>query len=163
VSTEKTTTEAPRGSVSLDITRRHETKIGMSKLQIYMVGLIVDDMQASLDFYRRLGVDAPEDTDSTHVEIEMAGGMMLFLDSNPGGWDPGFKPSSGTGEAGPYRTLLEFYLDTESKVEAKFEELVGYGYDGFRPPYPTGFGMTFAFVNDPDGNAILLSGDTAKS
>jgi catechol 2,3-dioxygenase-like lactoylglutathione lyase family enzyme len=135
----------------------------MSKLQIYMVGLIVDDMQASLDFYKRLGVDVPEDTESTHVEMEMAGGMMLFLDSDPGRWDPGFKPRTRPGEASGYRTILEFYLDTGSKVEAKFEELVGYGYDGFRPPYPTGFGMTFAFVNDPDGNSILLSGDTVTS
>jgi catechol 2,3-dioxygenase-like lactoylglutathione lyase family enzyme len=135
----------------------------MSKLQIYMVGLIVDDMQASLEFYRRLGLDVPEDTDSTHVEIEMAGGMMLFLDSNPGGWDPGFTPSARLADPGSYRTLLEFYLGTKSKVEAKFDELVAHGYDGFRPPYPTGFGITFAFVNDPDGNSILLSGDTATS
>lgn len=133
----------------------------MSKLQLYMVGLIVDDMRASLDFYRRLGVDVPDDTDSTHVEIEMAGGMMLFLDSNPSRWDPEFKPSTGPGEAGAYRTVLEFYLETESKVEAKFDELVANGFDGFRSPYPTGFGMTFAFVSDPDGNSILLSGDTA--
>jgi catechol 2,3-dioxygenase-like lactoylglutathione lyase family enzyme len=132
----------------------------VSKLQIYMVGLIVDDMQESLDFYRRLGLDVPEDTDSTHVEIEMAGGMMLFLDSNPGRWDPGFERSTAPGEPATYRTILEFYLETESKVEAKFEELVQLGYDGFRTPYQTGFGMTFAFVNDPDGNAILLSGDS---
>jgi len=133
----------------------------MEKLQLYMVGLIVDDMDASLDFYKRLGVDVPEDTDSAHVEIEMAGGMMLFLDSNPSRWDPEFIPSTGRGKVSSYRTVLEFYLETESKVEAKFDELVGYGYDGFRPPYPTGFGMTFAFVSDPDGNSILLSGVTA--
>jgi catechol 2,3-dioxygenase-like lactoylglutathione lyase family enzyme len=145
---------------SLDIIGMNQGKTVMKKLQLYMIGLIVDDMQASLDFYRRLGLDVPDDTDSTHVEIEMAGGMMLFLDSKPGGWDPEFKRSPMSGDDGSYRTVLEFYLETESKVRAKFEEMVGYGYTGFRRPYPTGFGMTFAFVSDPDGHSILLSGDT---
>jgi hypothetical protein len=44
-------------------------------------------------------------------------------------------------------------------LEAKFDELVGLGYDGLRAPYNNGFGMLFAFVGDPDGNAILLSAD----
>lgn len=61
----------------------------MGGLQIYMIGLIVEDMGASLAFYQRLGLDVPSDTDSTHVEIEMAGGMMLFIDSSPHAGIPG--------------------------------------------------------------------------
>jgi catechol 2,3-dioxygenase-like lactoylglutathione lyase family enzyme len=132
---------------------------GMAGLQIYMIGLIVEDMGASLDFYRRLGLDVPSANDSTHVEIEMAGGMMLFLDSRPQRWDPGFEPSP-LPEPGTYRSLLEFYLESETKVREKFGEMVDNGYRGTREPYLTPFDMCFAFIEDPDGNAILLSGNS---
>ncbi|MEX1094268.1 MAG: VOC family protein [Acidimicrobiia bacterium] len=131
----------------------------MAGLQIYMIGLIVEDMGASLAFYRRLGLDVPSATDSTHVEIEMAGGMMLFLDSRPQRWDPGFAPPPWQ-ESGTYRSLLEFYLDSEANVKQKFDEMVGHGYRGVRDPYRTPFDMCFAFLEDPDENTILLSGDS---
>lgn len=130
----------------------------MAGLQIYMIGLIVEDMGASLAFYRRLGLDAPSETDSTHVEIEMAGGMMLFLDSGPKRWDPGYEKGPAP-EPGTYRSLLEFYLESEAEVRQKFDEMVGYGYRATREPYRTPFDMCFAFIEDPDGNTILLSGD----
>lgn len=131
----------------------------MGGLQIYMIGLMVEDMGASLAFYRRLGLDVPSDTDSTHVEIEMAGGMMLFLDSRPQRWDPGFEPSP-LPEPGTYRSLLEFYLESEANVKEKFDEMVSHGYRGVRDPYRTTFDMCFAFLEDPDGNTILLSGNS---
>jgi catechol 2,3-dioxygenase-like lactoylglutathione lyase family enzyme len=130
----------------------------MAGLQIYMIGLIVEDMEASLAFYRRLGLDVPSDANSTHVEIEMAGGMMLFLDSQPRRWDPGFKPSP-LPKPETYRSLLEFYLDSEANVKQKFDEMVSHGYRSVRAPYQTSFDMCFAFLEDPDGNTILLSGD----
>lgn len=131
----------------------------MGGLQIYMIGLMVEDMGASLAFYRRLGLNVPSDTDSTHVEIEMAGGMMLFLDSRPQRWDPGFEPSP-LPEPGTYRSLLEFYLESEANVKKKFDEMVSHGYRGVRDPYRTAFDMCFAFLEDPDGNTILLSGNS---
>jgi len=134
----------------------------MGGLQIYMIGLIVGDMSASLAFYRRLGLDVPPDTDSTHVEIEMAGGMMLFLDSSPQRWDPGFEPSPFP-EPGKYRSLLEFYLESETNVKQKLDEMVNHGYRSVRDSYRTPFGMCFAFLEDPDGNTILLSGDSDPS
>lgn len=131
----------------------------MAGLQIYMVGLIVEDMSAALAFYRRLGLEVPAATDSTHVEIEMAGGMMLFLDSRPQRWDPGFT-SPPIPESGSYRSLLEFYLDSEANVREKFAEMISHGYRGLRDPYRTPFNMCFAFLADPDGNTILISGDS---
>lgn len=131
----------------------------MPGLQIYMIGLIVEDMDASLDFYRRLGLDVPSAADSTHVEIEMAGGMMLFLDSRPQRWDPDYAQNPAP-EPGTYRSLLEFYLESEANVRQKFEEMVRHGYRGIRDPYRTAFDMCFAFLEDPDGNTILISGDS---
>ena len=132
-------------------------------LELYMLGLIVQDMPAALAFYRRLGLDIPVDSDSkSHVEIKMGTGMTLFLDSQPARWDPHFDAQSPAPPAAPinrYPVLLEFYLKEQPALVAKYQELVNFGYDAFRPPYATAFGMVFAMLKDPDGNTVLLSAD----
>jgi uncharacterized glyoxalase superfamily protein PhnB len=136
-------------------------------LELYMLGLIVQDMGKSLEFYRRLGLAIPEGSEAmTHVEVKMGSGLTFFLDSRPSRWDPDYvkKDDSGVSEATQgYRSILEFYLQTQEAVEAKYAELTDLGYQGYRTPYATAFGMCFAMVNDPDGNIILLSGDLAKN
>lgn len=134
-------------------------------LELYMLGLIVKDMPAALDFYRRLGLAIPDGSENqSHVEIKMGNGMTFFLDSKPRRWDPRY---GSDGEPGPasdrYSTILEFYLNDQATLEAKYAELVGYGYQGSRELYPTSFGMYFAMVKDPDGNTILLSAETAPT
>jgi catechol 2,3-dioxygenase-like lactoylglutathione lyase family enzyme len=134
-------------------------------LEIYMIGLIVKDMPAALSFYRRLGLEIPESNDAlSHVEVKM-GNMSFFLDSKPGRWDPGYGQQPGMAEGGftnRYPTVLEFYLKEQPSLEAKYKELVDFGYEGFREPYDTTFKMRFAMVKDPDGNTILLSADLAE-
>jgi catechol 2,3-dioxygenase-like lactoylglutathione lyase family enzyme len=132
-------------------------------LELYMLGLIVQDMPAALEFYRRLGLDIPEGSEKrTHVEIKMGSGLTFFLDSNPARWDAGFgaqpggKPSVAPDR---YSTILEFYLKEQAALIAKYAEMIGFGYQGYRAPYQTSFGMYFAMVKDPDGNTILLSAD----
>jgi len=140
-------------------------------LELYMLGLIVQDMDKALEFYRRLGLAIPEGSETkTHVEIKMGSGagysgLMFFLDSSPGRWDPRYgRDDRARPEAsGSYSSLLEFYLKTRDAVDVKYSELIGFGYQSHCPPYETAFGMYFAFVNDPDGNTILLSGDLVTS
>ena len=134
-------------------------------LELYMMGLIVRDMPAALAFYRHLGVAIPDGSDArSHVQIKMSGGLTFFLDAQPKRWDPEFDPLSTApvpGASGRYAHLLEFYLPDQAALEAKYAELVGLGYEGYRAPYHNGFGMIFAMVKDPDGNTILLSADPA--
>ncbi len=132
-------------------------------LELYMIGLVAQDMGKSLEFYRRLGLAIPEGSEGqTHVEVKMGSGLTFFLDSKPSRWDPNFvkKPASERMEtAESYPLVLEFYLKSQTAVEAKYQELTGFGYQSQRAPYKTSFGMCFAMINDPDGNTILLSGD----
>ncbi len=136
-------------------------------LELYMLGLVVQDMGKSLEFYRRLGLAIPEGSEGkTHVQVKMGSGLTFFLDSRPARWDPSFSRSDASGQqeaADSYPSVLEFYLKTGVAVEAKYAELTGLGYQGYRAPYPTSFGMCFALVKDPDGNTLLLSGDLEKS
>jgi uncharacterized glyoxalase superfamily protein PhnB len=136
-------------------------------LELYMVGLIVRDMGKALEFYRRLGLAMPEGSEEkTHVEVKMGSGLTFFLDSRPSRWDPSFvrKDDPGRMEASDnYPSVLEFYLRERAAVDAKYAELTSFGYQGYRAPYETSFGMHFAMIKDPDGNTILLSGDLEKS
>src|SRR3954470_14969799 len=110
-------------------------------LELYMIGLTTRDMRKSLEFYRQLGLDIPDDSEGkTHVEIKMAGGLTFFLDSNPARWDPGFTGANRTdqaaasAESGHYPFILEFYLKDRSVLEAKYAELTGFGYQSRRAP-----------------------------
>lgn len=123
-----------------------------------MVGVIVEDMPRAVEFYRRLGLAVPDDAEGKqHVEIPM-GGMTFFLSTKTANarWDPArIEPASGG-----YRIVLEFYLETRDALDAKYEELTGFGYEGHCAPYQVTPGLRFALVDDPDGNTILLSAST---
>ena len=121
--------------------------------QLSMVGLIVHDMSAALEFYRRLGLDIPQGAEGEpFVQLQMESGVTIF-------WDaffakrhyPDMKPA-----AGGSRVMLEFFLEDEKAVDAKYEELLGYGYRGPMKPEQT-VGPYAAMVEDPDGNVVLLT------
>jgi len=58
---------------------------------LHMPNVVVRDMAASLDSYRRLGiaVPAPGDAASAHVQLKMPGGFSL-------GWTAPSRPGCGT-------------------------------------------------------------------
>jgi uncharacterized glyoxalase superfamily protein PhnB len=123
-------------------------------LELYMVGVIVEDMARAVEFYRRLGVTVPAGAEEQeHVEVEM-GGLTFFLSTTRANarWDP-----AKTAAAGGYRIVLEFYLETQEALDAKYEELTGFGYESHCAPYDVTAELRFAMVDDPDGNTILLS------
>jgi uncharacterized glyoxalase superfamily protein PhnB len=124
-------------------------------LEIYMVGVIVEDMPKAVEFYRRLGVAIPDDSENQqHVEVRM-GGMTFFLSTKTinARWDPARTDITGSG----YRMILEFYLNSREAVDAKYAEMTGHGYNSHIAPFETPFKMYFAMVDDPDGNTILIS------
>src|SRR5437879_2319773 len=117
-------------------------------LELYMLGLVVHDMPTALEFYRRLGLDIPDGSEKqSHVEIKMGSGLAFLLDSHPQRWDPGYGAQPGTArDAAPdrYPAILEFYLKEQSALTDKYKELVDFGYQSYREPYETSFGMHFA-------------------
>ena len=129
-------------------------------LQLYMIGLTVQNMEASKEFYRRLGLAIPEENPKRPpLMIKMDGEFTMFL-------SPISIESEQTASDEPiqdYRVLFEYYLKSQSAVEAKYAELIGYGYRSYRAPFIYSNGMCFALVNDPDGNTVLLSGDVEKT
>jgi catechol 2,3-dioxygenase-like lactoylglutathione lyase family enzyme len=124
-------------------------------LELYMVGVIVEDMPRAAEFYRRLGVDVPDGADEQDfVEIKMSG-LTFFLSTKEQNarWDPARTDDA----SGAYRIILEFYLESPAALDAKYEELTGFGYASHCAPYDVTPSTRFAMVDDPDGNTILLS------
>jgi predicted lactoylglutathione lyase len=122
-------------------------------LELAMVGLMVQDLSRSLEFYRRLGIDLPPGIENERfVSHRMKSGVTVFWDTKfAATYDPGREQP-----AGGYRVMLEFFLESEATVDAKYEEMIGYGYGSRFAPVQTP-GPYAALIEDPDGNAILLT------
>lgn len=129
-------------------------------LELYMVGVIVEDMPRAVEFYRRLGVTIPDQADGLeHVEVEMSG-LTFFLSTTraQARWDPAQREPADGG----YRILLEFYVETAEALDAKYAELTGHGYASHCAPFDVSPTTRFAMIDDPDGNTILLSSATTS-
>ena len=118
-----------------------------------LIGLVVQDMAASLKFYRLLGMEIPAEMDSEgHVEITLPGGLRLawdtlevvlsFVDS----WE----------EPVGHRMGIAFLCDSPAEVDALYEEVVAAGYESYKPPWDAFWGQRYAQVKDPDGNIVDL-------
>jgi len=123
----------------------------MNPLILDQVSLVVSDMQATVAFYRRLGLSIP-DTDAAfeahHRSASVPGGIDLDFDSTEFArhWDKGW--ASGPG------VVVGFKVDSRERVDAVYSDLTGAGYRGQQEPYDTFWGVRYAVVEDPDGNAV---------
>lgn len=118
-----------------------------------LIGLVVADIDASLTFYRRLGLDVPESAGGApHVEITLPGGMRLAWDSVDliKSIDPGWTEPTGN------RISLAFACDDPAHVDRTYAELVGHGHHGAMEPWDAFWGQRYAVVHDPDGNGVDL-------
>jgi catechol 2,3-dioxygenase-like lactoylglutathione lyase family enzyme len=118
------------------------------------IGLVVADMAASIDFYRTLGLDLPDDvTGQPHVEAALPGGLRLMFDvvETARSIDPNWTaPTGGPGAA------LAFECDSPADVDAVYEAVTAAGTVGHVPPWDAVWGQRYAVVHDPDGNGVDL-------
>ena len=125
-----------------------------------MVGLVVSDMKRSLDFYRHLGLEIPDDEDGkAFVMHRMASGVTIFFDTV---FFPENDPERRTPPRGSYNISLEFYAGTREAVDRLYAKLTNLGYPGRRAPWKS-VGPYAAIVEDPDGNPILITAEDARA
>jgi uncharacterized glyoxalase superfamily protein PhnB len=126
----------------------------MSKPQLDLIGVVIEDMARSLAFYRQLGVDLPADADAQpHVEVTLPGGMRLAWDTieTVRSFDSDFPSPSGSSAIG-----LAFRLDTAAEVDDTYQQLVAAGCDVHKAPWDAPWGQRYALIHDPDGNNVDL-------
>jgi catechol 2,3-dioxygenase-like lactoylglutathione lyase family enzyme len=116
------------------------------------LNIVVSDMDATLRFYRRLGLDPEATPDGAHAEASLPGGLSIEWDGAEFAkvWDSGSRgPVGGS-------IVLGFNVATRQAVDDLYSELTTAGYHGRQPPYDIFFGARYAIVDDPDGNGVGL-------
>lgn len=118
--------------------------------------LVVQDMEAALAFYRKLGLtirDADPAWEMHHRSAVMANGTSLDLDSVEFArqWNSGWPGRTGGGMG-----VLGFALPSREAVDKLYADLTAAGYNSQQTPFDAFWGARYAVVEDPDGNAVGL-------
>jgi catechol 2,3-dioxygenase-like lactoylglutathione lyase family enzyme len=119
-----------------------------------LIGIVTNDMAASLAFYRRLGVDLPPEADAQpHVEVLLPNGLRIAWDTAEviRSFDPGWTPPAGGHALG-----VAFACDGPAEVDATYAALLAAGHKGHLEPWDAFWGQRYAVVHDPDGNSVDL-------
>jgi catechol 2,3-dioxygenase-like lactoylglutathione lyase family enzyme len=121
-----------------------------------LIGVIVSDLERAIAFYRRLGLEFPEDPDPEghgHVETKLPGGLRFAFDTEESirSFEPSWSPPSGGQRIG-----IAFLCESPEDVDRVYRELIDAGAAGHREPWDAFWGQRYAQVNDPDGNVLDL-------
>jgi catechol 2,3-dioxygenase-like lactoylglutathione lyase family enzyme len=114
------------------------------------VNLVVRDMEATVAFYRRLGLTIDAAPGAVHAVARLANGMAIEWDSREfvPQWDSGWNGQTG-GSA-----VVGFSVPTREAVDEVYTELTAAGHTGHQQPYDAFWGSRYAIVDDPDGNSV---------
>jgi catechol 2,3-dioxygenase-like lactoylglutathione lyase family enzyme/uncharacterized cupin superfamily protein len=112
--------------------------------------LVVSDMEATVAFYRRLGLTIPDSEpafQSHHRSATLDGGIDLDFDSVEFArhWDTGWRGGMG---------VLGFKVHSRERVDDVYADLTSAGHLSQQAPYDTFWGARYAVIEDPDGNAV---------
>jgi uncharacterized glyoxalase superfamily protein PhnB len=137
-------------------------------LHLNQLDLVVRDMDATLAFYRALGMDIPESavwrtsTGAHHIDLTMPDGFVLHFDSAALAkeYNRGWREPTGTGS----RTVVTFKVVERADVDRIQATLAALGHRTSQPPFDTFWGARYAIVEDPDGNhvGIMSASDPAR-
>ena len=126
------------------------------------INIVSGNLQASLAFYRRLGVEIPEEhvwSTASGIHHASAGetanpAINFELDSIAFAriWNQSWQSRQDLGG----RVVVGFKLSSRNAVDAVYGDLTRAGYTGLQAPYDAFWGSRYAVVEDPDGIAVGL-------
>jgi uncharacterized glyoxalase superfamily protein PhnB len=129
----------------------------MPAIEFSQVNLVVRNMDETLAFYRRLGIEIAQaaiwrtPSGAHHVTLPAGVHVELELDSRALAqrYNAGFAAERG-------HVMLGFRLEGREAVDALYAEMIGHGHQGLQSPYDAFWGARYAIIEDPDGNPVGL-------
>ena len=118
-----------------------------------MIGIVVRDLEASLRFYRFLGLEVPSPKKGEDfVEVTTPNGYRISWNalSMVKQLDPDWCEPLG------HRMELAFKCDSPAEVDATYKKLEAAGHRGHKEPWDAFWGQRYAIAVDPDGNRVSL-------
>jgi uncharacterized glyoxalase superfamily protein PhnB len=122
------------------------------------LNIVAADMEATLEFYRRLGIqlDDPARTSAGepfHANSKGAG-ASLEVDSTvfARAWNVGWKGEADLNG----RVLIGLRVASRAEVDRLYSQITAAGHRGLQPPLDAFWGARFAIVEDPNGIAVGL-------
>jgi uncharacterized glyoxalase superfamily protein PhnB len=123
------------------------------------LNIVSADFDATLSFYRMLGVEIEEpartaEGEPFHASHRPARGSALEMDS-PGFarlWNKGWAEEAEL--AG--RILIGLRVEGREAVDRLYAAAMDAGHEGLQPPCDGFWGARYAIVEDPDGRAVGL-------
>ena len=135
----------------------------MADVEVEFLGLnlVCGEVDATLDFYRLLGIPTPEEnvwrteSGAHHVTGVPIGSdaTAIEFDSH----DLARVYNQGHREApAPGAAILSFRVPTREAVDDGYRRLTDAGHPGRQPPFDAFWGARYAIVADPDGRDVGL-------
>jgi uncharacterized glyoxalase superfamily protein PhnB len=128
-----------------------QTRVSLSAPVLNAVGIITSDIARSLRFYRLLGLDVP-DSPEGHIDIQLANGFRLMLDSEQEVRQFRSDWSRETGN----QLALAFECRSAAEVDELYARVTGAGFRGDKEPFDAFWGQRYAQLRDPDGVPVDL-------
>ena len=133
----------------------------MTKPTLDQINLVCGDPDASIAFYRRLGVEIPDaaiwrtSTGAHHISAgdrsaEQAIDFDLDSTAFAQCWNSGWKGQTDLRG----RIVVGFSVPTRAAVDDVFRDMIGAGYHGLQEPHDAFWGARYAILEDPDGIAV---------
>lgn len=118
----------------------------------HTIDIVVADLEASLKFYRILGLPAPDGSGEDQVQVETPGGTTIgfVTERTMRGHDPHWVAPVGQ------RVTFACRCDSVDEVDATYARVTGAGYRGRQEPWDAPWGQRYAMLDDPDGNRVDL-------
>jgi uncharacterized glyoxalase superfamily protein PhnB len=133
--------------------------MGQAKPILDQLNIVSGDMAASIAFYRRLGVEIPDQAvwrtaSGAHHASARDSGIDFDLDSVAFSqiWNAGWRGRDDL----KGRIVIGFRVASRAAVDETYADLTGAGCAGLQAPYDAFWGARYAIVEDPDGIAVGL-------
>jgi uncharacterized glyoxalase superfamily protein PhnB len=120
--------------------------------ELNAIGIAVANLERSMQFYRLLGLDFPEDPAEGHVEATMRNGTRLMLDTEDviRSFLPDWARANGN------QVSLAFECSRPAEVDEVYARVIAAGFEGEKAPWDAFWGQRYALIGDPDGVRVNL-------